>query len=80
MKTQKLAWSFDTDGAKKNAATYTKDDGSPKYEAAFSDSFYDDMVAGVSKMLSTGAVLSSPAIAGDSILLGSTDGSLYAIQ
>ena len=80
LKTQKLAWSFDTDGAKKNVATYTKDDGSPKYEAAFSDFFYDDMVAGVSKMMSTGAVLSSPAIAGDSILFGSADGSLYAIQ
>ncbi len=38
------------------------------------------MVSGVLKMMSTGAVLSSPAIAGDTILFGSADGTLYAIQ
>jgi outer membrane protein assembly factor BamB len=80
LKSKNLAWSFDTDGRKQNAATYTKEDGVPKYEAAFFDFFYDDMVSGVSKMMSTGAVLSSPAIAGDTILFGSTDGTLYAIQ
>ncbi len=80
LKSKNLAWSFDTDGRKQNAAIYTKEDGVPKYEAAFSDFFYDDMVSGVSKMMSTGAVLSSPAIAGDTILFGSADGTLYAIQ
>src|SRR5882724_11006878 len=80
LKSKNLAWSFDTDGRKQNAAVYTKEDGLPKYEAAFSDFFYDDMVSGVSKMMSTGAVLSSPAIAGDTILFGSADGTLYAIQ
>jgi eukaryotic-like serine/threonine-protein kinase len=80
LKSRNLVWSFDTDGRKQNAATYTKDDGVPKYEAAFFDFFYDDMVSGVSKMMSTGAVLSSPTIAGDTILFGSTDGTLYAIQ
>src|SRR5262249_30336255 len=52
LKSQKLAWAFETDGRKKIAATYTKDDGSPKYEAAFVDFFYDDMVSGVTKMMS----------------------------
>ncbi len=80
LKSQKLAWSFDTDGRKQNGATYTKDDGSPNYEAAFFDFFYDDMVGGVSKMMANGAVLSSPAIAGDTVLFGSTDGNLYAIE
>jgi len=80
LKSRNLAWSFDTDGRKQNAATYTKEDGVPKYEAAFFDFFYDDMVSGVSKMMSTGAVLSSPAIVGDTILFGSADGNLYAIQ
>lgn len=80
LSSQKLAWSFDTDGRKQNAATYTKEDGVPKYEAAFFDFFYDDMVSGVSKMMSTGAVLSSPAVVGDTILFGSTDGTLYALQ
>jgi len=80
LKSQKLAWSFDTDGRKQNAATYTKEGGVPKYEAAFFDFFYDDMVAGQQKMLSTGAVLSSPAVAGNSIVFGSTDGSVYALE
>jgi len=80
LKSQKLAWSFDTDGRKQNAATYTKEGGVPRYEAAFFDFFYDDMVAGQQKMLSTGAVLSSPAVAGKSIVFGSTDGSVYALE
>lgn len=80
LKSQKLAWSFDTDGHKQNAATYTKDGGVPKYEAAFFDFFYDDMVSGQQKMLSTGAVLSSPAIAGNIVIFGSADGSLYALE
>lgn len=77
---QKPAWAFATDGSKKNGATYTKADGTPNYEAAFSDFFYDDMVAGVQKMMSVGAVLSSPVVAGDTIYVGSTDGNLYALM
>lgn len=80
LKSQKLAWSFDTDGRKQNAATYTKDVGVPKYEAAFFDFFYDDMVSGQQKMLSTGAILSSPALAGNTIIFGSADGSVYALE
>jgi len=80
LKSQKLAWEFLTDGAKRNGATYTKPDGSPNYEAAFKDFFHDDMIVGVDKMMSVGAVLSSPAIAGDTLYFGSTDGNLYAIS
>jgi len=80
LKTQKLAWSFDTDRRKQNAANYTKDDGSPKYEAAYFDFFYDDVIYGGQKMLSVGAVLSSPTVSGNTVLFGSTDGTLYALQ
>ena len=55
-----VAWTFSTDGANRNAGALTKKDGDPNYGAAFSDSFYDDLVMGVWKMLSVGAVLSSP--------------------
>jgi eukaryotic-like serine/threonine-protein kinase len=78
-KTQKLAWAFATDGSKKNGPGYTKADGTPNYEAAFSDFFYDDMVAGVQKMMSVGAILSSPVVAGDVIYFGSADGNVYAV-
>ena len=80
LKSQKIAWSFDSDGSKANGPTYTKPDGSPKSEAAFSDFFYDDMVSGVQKMMSVGAVLSSPVASGGAIYFGSTDGNIYALM
>jgi eukaryotic-like serine/threonine-protein kinase len=74
------AWTFSTDGANHNAAALTKKDGDPNYGAAFGDNFYDDLVMGVWKMLSVGAVLSSPVIERDAIYFGSTDGNVYAIS
>jgi outer membrane protein assembly factor BamB len=74
------SWTFSTDGANRNAAALTKKDGDPNYAAAFGDNFYDDLVIGVWKMLSVGAVLSSPAIERDVIFFGSTDGNVYAIS
>jgi outer membrane protein assembly factor BamB len=79
LKTQKLSWTFETEGSRKNGAVYTKSDGTPNSEAAFTDFFYDDMISGVQKMMSVGAILSSPIVAGDSIFFGSTDGNLYAL-
>jgi eukaryotic-like serine/threonine-protein kinase len=67
LKTQKFAWNFETEGSKQNGSAFTKPDGTPKYEAAFSDFFYDDMVSGVQKMMSVGAILSSPAIVNGNI-------------
>jgi len=77
---QKTAWTFQTDGSVKNGAPYTKPDGTPNYEAAFFDFFYNDMVVGVDKMMSVGAILSSPVVANDVIYFGSTDGNLYALM
>lgn len=79
LKAGKLAWTFLTDGAQKNGAAWTKPDGTPNYQAAASDSFYDQMVIGVDHMMSVGAVLSTPAIDGDLLFFGSWDGQLYAI-
>jgi outer membrane protein assembly factor BamB len=79
LKGRAVAWSFDTDGSRQNGAALTKADGTPNYEAVFSDFFYDDMVSGAQRMLSTGAVLSSPAIDGATVYFGSFDGQLYAI-
>jgi eukaryotic-like serine/threonine-protein kinase len=77
---QKQTWSFSTEGAQQNGATYTKPDGTPKYEAAFHDDFYEDMVIGVQKMMSVGAILSSPVVVDGVIYFGSTDGNLYAVN
>jgi outer membrane protein assembly factor BamB len=77
--TQKPGWVFQTDGSRENGPALTKPDGSPKYEAAFTDNFYDGIVTGVTKMLSVGMVLSSPVIVGSTVYFGSTDGNLYAL-
>ena len=79
LKTRQLAWSFATADARKNGPTYTKADGTPNYRAAASDSFYDQMVIGLDRMMSVGAVLSTPVIDGDTLFFGSWDGQLYAI-
>jgi outer membrane protein assembly factor BamB len=79
LKTRKVAWTFQTDGAQKNGPAWTKADGTPNYDAAFSDFFYDDMIIGIQRMMSVGAVLSSPVIDGDTVYFGSWDGQLYAI-
>jgi outer membrane protein assembly factor BamB len=75
-----LAWAFQTEAAKRVGPTYTKADGSPNYLAAYPDFFYDNVVAGVQKLLSVGAILSSPVVEGNVIYVGSADGNVYALQ
>ncbi len=77
---QKIAWTFQTEAAEKNASTLVKADGTPNYEGVFSDFFYDDMVTGTDKFWSMGAILSSAAIADNVVYFGSTDGNLYALE
>jgi outer membrane protein assembly factor BamB len=77
---QKLAWTFQTDGWLQNGAQYTKPDSTPNYELAFADNFYDNMIVGVHRMLSVGAILSSPAIVDDVVYFGSSDGNVYALM
>jgi len=57
--TQKQAWEFQTDASKQNGHTYTKTDGTPKYEAAFVSDFYDDIIVGVAKRASRTAAPAS---------------------
>jgi eukaryotic-like serine/threonine-protein kinase len=80
LKAQKVAWTFETEDSKKNGTMYIKPDGTPNYEAAFFDFFYDDMVSGIQKMMSVGAILSSPAVAGNTVYVGSSDGNVYALN
>jgi outer membrane protein assembly factor BamB len=76
----KVAWTFETDGSKKNLAGWSKPDGKPNYEAAFASPFYDDMIIGVSKTHTVGTINASPVISGDTVYLGSADGNLYALH
>jgi len=80
LSTQKTAWTFQTDDSVQNGPTYTKPDGTPNYEAAFTDDFYDTLIIGVNKLMTVGAVLSSPVVVNTVIYVGSTDGNLYALM
>jgi outer membrane protein assembly factor BamB len=80
LKSQKVAWEFQTEASQKNLPTYSKPDGTPKYEAAFTENFFEDMVIGVNKLYSVGTIFSSPVIDGNTIYFGSMDGNLYAIN
>jgi eukaryotic-like serine/threonine-protein kinase len=73
-------WSFETDGMKEHGPAYTKADGSPNQEAIYASDFYDDMVVGVERVMSMGAVISSPAVAGTNVYFGSADGNVYALR
>jgi outer membrane protein assembly factor BamB len=82
VKTQKPVWVFETDGSKRNAAAITNADGSVKWESLFPgpNLFYEDMVLAVNKLFTTGTILSSPVVVGDTVYFGSTDGNLYALR
>jgi outer membrane protein assembly factor BamB len=77
---EKPVWIFQSEGSRKNLAEFSKTGGDPDYRAAFNSTFYDDLVAGVSKLHTVGMMLSSPVISGSVVYVGSTDGSLYAIE
>ena len=42
--------------------------------------FYENIVVGVQKTMSVGAILSSPVVVDDEVYFGSTDGNVYALH
>ena len=76
----KVVWEFETDGAKAHGASYTKSDGTPDLNSIYGSDFYDDMVVGVNRIMSMGAIVSSPVIAESRVYFSSADGNLYAIE
>jgi eukaryotic-like serine/threonine-protein kinase len=77
--THKVRWTFATEEAQRNAVPYTNANGTPNYRAAVSDSFYDQLAIGNDRLMNIGAILSTPAVDGDTVYFGSWDGNLYAI-
>jgi eukaryotic-like serine/threonine-protein kinase len=77
---RKPAWTFQTEGSRKNLAALTKPDGSPNFGVAFTSNFYDDMLAGIAKTRTAGTILSSPVISGNVLFIGSADGNIYALE
>ena len=65
---------------KENGPRFTKADGTPNLDVIYKSDFYDDMVAGVSRMMTMGSILSSPVVVGTAVYFGSADGNLYALK
>jgi outer membrane protein assembly factor BamB len=80
LKDGKLAWEFQTDASKKNAPAYLAADGVINYPVVFPTSFFEDMSGAGVKLLSLGAIVSSPVVDRDVIYVGSADGNLYALE
>jgi outer membrane protein assembly factor BamB len=78
--TRKPVWVFQSEGSRHNLTAFSKPDGNPNYEAVFASNFYDDLLAGVSKIHAVGTFLSSPVISGSVVYIGSADGNLYALE
>jgi outer membrane protein assembly factor BamB len=81
---QKPVWAFQTDASKQNFPALSAPDGTLNWdkilESRFPQILYEDMVLGVRKLSTVGAILSSPVVVGNTVYVGSTDGNLYALD
>jgi hypothetical protein len=59
---------------------FTNADGTPKYQAAFFDDFYDDLGVGTERIWSVRAIFPSPVVDGTVVDAGSSDGNLSALN
>ena len=80
LKSQKIAWEFQTEASKQNLPGLSRPDGGPDYSKVASENFYESMVMAVNKLYATGMIFSSPVVVDNAIYFGSTDGNLYALQ
>jgi outer membrane protein assembly factor BamB len=81
-KTGTLAWEFVTDAARADPQKILNPDGSLKQEVLFAPFFGDfqDMYLTIYRFASIGAIVSSPAVAGGVVFVGSMDGNVYALK
>ena len=78
-------WEFQTDVSKKNVNNYYTDDGKFKIESYTpapdpNDAYGNYLTQVEDKILSIGAIISSPLVKDGVIYFGSTDGTLYALE
>ena len=73
-------WQFQTNGAKANLAKYSDATGKTNYRAAMDDRFYDSIVIGVRRLMTVGAILSSPVPGNGRVYFTSMDGTVYALR
>lgn len=77
---QTMAWTFTTEAARQHGPAFTKADGTSDYFGAFATDFYQDVVAGYTRLETMGPILSSPVVVDNVVYFGGTDGNLYALM
>jgi eukaryotic-like serine/threonine-protein kinase len=80
LKKHALAWTFETDAARREAPRMTKPDGAPNYGAFTNENFYDNTVTTLTRELDLGSFLASPVVDGGVLYAASADGDLYALR
>ena len=80
LRTGKFAWEFQTEAGKRNAGDFIAADGTPNFKAVFTSDSFEGMYFAIDRLFSLGAIVSSPAVDGGVVYVGSTDGNLYAIE
>jgi outer membrane protein assembly factor BamB len=76
----RFAWEFQTEAGKRNVMGVISKDGAPDWKAAGASNFFEDSYRMGANLFSLGSILSSPAVVNGVIYVGSTDGSLYALE
>jgi outer membrane protein assembly factor BamB len=71
---------FQTEGCRQNGTKYLDAEGRMIGSALYPDGTLDGMVIGLDRMFSLGSILSSPAVTDGLVIVGSTDGNLYALR
>ena len=76
----KVLATFQTDGARRNRAAHLDKRGDLDLNTFYTSNTLDGINAGIAKIFTLGSIVGSPAIADGVLYVGSTDGTLYAID
>jgi outer membrane protein assembly factor BamB len=80
IKTGQMVHEFQTDGSRENSSKYLGADGKQDFAKVYPDRTLDGIIVGLSRIHSTGSILSSPVVVDGVLYVGSTDGYMYALR
>jgi outer membrane protein assembly factor BamB len=71
---------FETDGSLANLSGHLDAKGNLDTQSFYPDGTFEGVVVGLHRIFSVGSIAASPALAGGVLFIGSTDGTLYALD
>jgi eukaryotic-like serine/threonine-protein kinase len=79
-RTGKVLSTFETDGAKKYRAAHLDAHGNLDLDTFYPSDTLDGVNAGIQRIFTLGSIVGAPAIAGGTLYVSSTEGTLYALE